>query len=220
MSMSQPQHAGYPPQPPARGSSGCWWACGCGCLLMLLLCCGGIVGGGLYLYMAVKDAYVADPNAAVEASNSIAEFDVEDLEPQGAIRVDLPVLGRAVSGAIYQSEDKRSTLVLIQIELKIEGVNPEDMLNGMRDALQKDEGAREDAVVVEAPKSVKAKMRGTDETAIITRFRPKTSPAGTGEYWEAKATFQGKKGPALVVLIVPADEWTEDDIRQWLESFK
>ena len=227
----------YPPAPPPPQPSGC--GCG-GCLgkffillgvavfLMLAVCC----GGGYYVVQNLKNSTTQQPGDVQAISDEIVSMRIPQppLEAKGGGRYKLPFVGPVGEGAVFIADSGNGTkpTAMLIVASFCDAFGPqfkEHLMQGLESGSNQQKPSENDDLNEELknPKDSTIDRMISGEKA---RFH---ISEGTGvksgkKKIKVNAAFQGKTGPAL--LMIMADESTlsrkqvEDIIKSIGESAK
>ena len=153
--------------------------------------------------LLVLAACTADANQTADIAADIADFDL----PAG-YTADFSAAMSGYSVAAYSPGDGQSHLYLIQSSQDADG-----------DALEKSL-----TNLVPGASDVKARMTVIENRQVTVRGQTVTAVISDGinsennRYRQMMVVFEGKGGPALLVLSTPANTWDETMVDTWLAS--
>lgn len=197
-------------------------SCGCMALIALavlgglvaLVCCGGIVGMGVYF----KDAVSDDPAVIARVSGQIAEIDVPgELKPKASFKMNVPFSDKQLmTWVVYMDEATQSMLMLGTFGEAMAGMDQNDFQKGFRQSMEEQGVSHKESVA----------QWQTHEKEITVRGEPVTFFFGTGEddsgnrRIQVTGTFQGNQGPAMLTFTGDAEKYPEERITEVIESIR
>jgi hypothetical protein len=150
-----------------------------------------------------------DPQTAVRVGSEIADFDIPD-----GFGSPYSIHFEAVTIVAYKSVSEKSHILLAQFP---EGtsINAEQMLKEI------EQGSGD-------PNSIwyNTKTELTEQKPVIIRGQECTLNISEGtssdgiEFGMATAKFDGKSGPALVLVAGPLDEWDDEMVEEFISSIQ
>jgi hypothetical protein len=216
--MSTNPDYGFPPtMPPPTGMSGTTKALlGCGILggLALLACC-GIVGFTMY---KAQQAINIDPVVAQAASTSIAEVDLpEGFKALMSMDVTIPFTGIQMKFAMHEGGNPNE-MAMVGEFAGGGAQTPEEMAAEMKKSMG-DQKQGAEKVVPENITEHKVTIRGTESTFQIIKGKGENSGKAM---WQVAGTFPGKAegSTGMVLVTLDGDQYTEDDVKEIIESIK
>lgn len=147
----------------------------------------------------------SNPDLVSDAASQIADF-----EPPAGYNSEFMAHMLGYTVAAYSPGDGHSHLYLIQSEKESDGEELAKMLTELVPG-SSDANART-TVIENRPVTI----RGQEVTAVISDG---VNHEG-GTYRQAMVAFQGKGGPALLVLSEPTDRWDQAALDAFLTSIK
>ena len=147
-------------------------------------------------------------NDAVQVSHTAAEIADFDLPAGYGADFSATVMGYTM--AAYRHEDGRSHLYLIQSHDATKGETLDARLDELS-AGRRDEYARMTTIETRP-----TRVRGQEATLVISEGSNSEDMA----YRQATAAFQGKNGPALLVLSEPLSRWDEERVNEFVASLR
>lgn len=213
--MSQPTNPFDSPQQPPQARSGMssgtkvLLGLGVGCGLVLLLCCGGFAGFSYYI--ARNFQQVTDPAQIGTIADGIVTIEVPDyLKPKMGLDGSIPFVG-SVKLAVFGDDADHNTLVLTEF-VGGEGAAGQQFDQAMREAGH--QGPQE--VEVTDSEEFKTTINGQEATFIVGQGKHHNDR----EVWQATGAFEGKSGPARLVLQLDAEQHTKEELLEILHSMK
>jgi hypothetical protein len=196
------------PPPPRRGR-GTLLALGLGCGTMLLLCCGGIGG----IFFLVWSSSSSEPADVRRVAAEIADVPLPaEFEPQGSIDMPVSFFGAKMKGVLYETK-KKSAFVMAEFSAKLSEAERENFFETIRMRLH----TADDKLDILETKTVDFTMRG--EPASF-KFAKVQNVDTKQKFWRAAGTFEGKGGPAMVMMMVPLEDYNEAQLKQIFENTK
>ncbi len=222
--MSSNPYASNAVPPPPKSSSKLWMGLGCGCMVMLALCCGGVMLFGIGGAKWAQNAALQDPQQINDLANQIAETKLPEaleLKPTFGMNMKIPLMDRKLMRfAVYADESAGAVFMIGDFDAEMMGGDTKNAMQQMQDAMRQGGHGKHDMQVVET--SVKQlTVRG--KPAAFTFAKVKTTPEGkteATEMWQVTGMFEGKSGPAMMLLIAPYEDWTIDELIQEIEQIK
>ena len=183
-------------------------------LLMLCACTAAVLlGTGLWSFGRfvnwADESFGNNPEIAVRVGSEIADFEVPAgfTSPYGIHVGDLSIVG-------YESQSGKSHILFAQFPDGAH-VDADEMLKQISERSgdpRNDWYRSETTVIEEKPVTI----RGQASTLSIAEG---TSFDGT-TYRTATATFQGKNGPALIMVASPMEEWDMNIVEDLIASIQ
>ena len=189
-----------------------WIWIGLGAAALFCLCA---VGVAVLVFMRMgqqfKEGVKTDPQAASEAAHAIADYEL----PAGyeeKIAMDFFVYTMVMMGpeaSTTPSSAARPMIMLAQFQV---ATNQQQMEEQMRRSFEQQSGWRGLKMKVVDVKKMTLRgkqvdvttFEGTDDNGFVMR--------------QVLATFPGKDGTALLMIMGPAQTWDKDEIDQFVES--
>jgi len=180
----------------------------------LLFCCGAVLVAGLVFWQAgkkIQEGVKADPEAAAEAAHKIADYDLPE-GYQEQVAMEIMFYSFVMIGPEYSSGSATGPVFMLA-QFKA-GVNQEQMEEQLRQSFEQQAGNRglslslvkvEDKTIRGEETQV-ATYEGTDENGLVIR--------------QVIASFPGKDGTAMLMIMGPADLWDQDAIDAFIESIR
>jgi hypothetical protein len=217
--MASPQNPTFSAQPPQKKGCGIWTFLGVGCLVVVLICA-GIIGGGTY--WVKQNVTITEAPAEVTATASqVADIEPpEGFKPTFGMSFKIPFYGDMKMAAWTNADEPHSMLFVMQIP----GINQQDPEAALAEAKKQMEqsGQRQgqDEFISTEKKAEKVTVRGKPATLSIARGHFKSAP--DKPYVQSLLLFEGKAGTGFLMMAVPGgdDGWTDDDIKEFVESIK
>ena len=180
----------------------------------LLFCCGAVLVAGLVFWQAgkkIQEGVKADPEAAAEAAHKIADYDLPE-GYQEQMAMEIMFYSFVMIGPEYSSGSATGPVFMLA-QFKA-GVNQEQMEEQLRKSFEQQAGNRglslslvkvEDKTIRGEETQV-ATYEGTDENGLVIR--------------QVIASFPGKDGAAMLMIMGPAELWDQDVIDAFIESIR
>jgi len=208
---TDPNFANYPPTP-AKSNSKIWVWLGLGCGAMLLLCCGGV--GAVVFYF--KNAVSADPVIIAQVAKEIADLETPaDFQPRSSM--NLTVAGVGMRIAIYAPPNNDGSLSLTDMP----GQNADaQSLHAQMEAQIRQQLAMQGLqhqITVREPRTLDFEIRGKPANFIVQKG---TDVQSNKDFIEAIGTFQGKQGPSMLLIQLPAETYNDEQVDQIIRSIK
>ena len=205
-----------PQTPPPKGGSKVWLFLGLGCGFVLLLCCGGGVGFIFFAKSAMQ--VVADPAAAQQQANQIADFDLPGgFKAQSAVLVKNPLTGQAVmTVVVFSTDNNEPGIFLMEFGQLMANVDRGQLKTQMEQQMQQ-QGQQMKKLEVAESRDVDVQIRGKPATFKIQKAQ---DPQTKQQFVQVEGVFEGKQGPAILFGQLKADGFTEDDAEKLVRSIK
>jgi hypothetical protein len=189
-----------------------WIWIGLGAAALFCLCA---VVAAVLVFMRIgqqfQEGMKTDPQGASEAAHAIADYEL----PEGyeeKVAMDFFVYTMVMMGPTSSDSLSSSSEPMIMLAQFQMATNQRQMEEQMRRSFEQQSGRRGlQMEVVEVKKmTIRGEevdvttFEGTDDTGFVLR--------------QVLATFPGKDGTALLMIIGPAQTWDKDEIDQFIES--
>lgn len=180
------------------------WIVGIGGGLLLLACAGCVIGSIVF----VRNTVSQDPAVVKKTADEITEITPPSgYEPMFAFNV-------VVKMAAFGQEDRESPRILMLMAFPS---NMADEQQQMSQSLQQ-QGGQHDLQEIESETRTYT-IRGEECQVRIAKAKAENGL----EVRQITAIFQGKEGPAMLMLIMPEKDWInggEQEFEKMLESMK
>lgn len=207
---------GDPSASKGGGGSKVLMGIGIGCGLVVLLCCGvgGIFAWRTYSWGA--NMFSDDPAVIAEVSSSIADLDIPaEFSPKISMNMKIPFTEYSMLMAMYgHDSDEHSALILMQTDMP--GQSSEQMVAQMEGQMAQ-QGEKQASVQVQETTTEEVTIKG--EPRNFT-FGKGTVEGSEAQYWQVSGGFTGKKGEAIIMMVVPADDYTKEELIAVIESIR
>ena len=202
--------------PPASRSRGILLGLGIGCGLLLLLCCGGFAGVTWWGKAKFKESTSEDPVVVRKVGAEIAEVPLPpDFEPRYSMNMTVPFTEVKIKGVVYNTK-KDGFFVMGEFDAKMADAERENFLQEMRRNVRMQGNANDKLEVLET-KTVELKMRGKPASF---KFGKAQNLETKEKFWQLMGTFNGREGPAMIMMIVPLEQFSESQLKQMFEKTK
>jgi len=218
--MSEPMNPYDSPEfekPGMSGTTKVLLVFGIGFGVLGLLCCGGLGVGGYMAVRMLKDSTSTDPEVVKRVTAEIASITVpEALEPKMSMDMQVPFTDKKFMRMVTYT-DVADDSVLWLAEFNADIGDSEQMESQFRKSME-DGGQRrtEDLKVTESEK-YEAEINGKPGKFTISKGIEESSQ---DEYFEVLGHFEGKSGPAMLVLRVRSPQFSKDDVMNIVKSIK
>ena len=219
MNQSDDMNPNWAQEPPLKTEKGCGGKLliflGVLFLLLVVLCCGGILVSGWYFSNSVSE----DPDQIAALTQEILEIDVpEDLRPKVAFDMKVPFSGQKVmTWVVYADEATGSMLLLASFGEALQGQNQDQLTAQLEQSLRQQGLAPEE--------NVPHWERSTRE--IEVGGEPVSFNFATGEVAdsgkrriEVTGTLERADGPVLLTFSGDAEKFPEEAIVEMIESIR
>ena len=178
-------------------------------IVAALCCCAAVVSLLVFRQFSKRMVNVisTEPADVEKVKQNIAEFDT----PEGYKPVSMSFLGYNVINLVSEDSDSRMTIMLMQYSSLISG-NSEQMKEQLRQAAQQQ--GRQPGMSMKLVETREAVIRG--ETVEVT-ISESTYQGFTFGQW--MTVFTGNKGPAILMIQGPVEDWDDQFIEDFIESF-
>ena len=220
MSMTPPEMTSEATQPPrksgmSRGAK-VLIGLGVGGGLLILLCCGGVIGLGIYFGTNLMSD---DPAVVAAKTDEIIQIEIPGgLEPKMSFDMKVPFSGpRLMLWTVYIDEETESVLVLFALEGASASQDQEQMRRQMDQSLRQQGMGGQEEITIQETYTKDVEIRGQPVTFTIAK--------GVGEKSgnpriQVMGVFQGEAGPVILMLNADAEKFTEDEIIEMIESIQ
>lgn len=204
--------------PPEKGRSrNVLLALGIGCGVLLLLCCGGFAGVTWWGSAKFKESTSEDPAVIRRIASEIADVPLPDaFKPRYALNMTVPFTQMKVKGVVYSAE-QNAMFMMGEFNAQMSDAERENFLQEMRKNVQIQGGNNRQKLDILESKTVDLTMRGKPASF---KFAKAENTETKGKFWEVMGTFNGKEGPAMIMIAAPLDQFTEAQLKQMLEKTK
>ncbi len=205
---------------PKRGFN--WlMGCGLGCGVMMLVCCGGATIIAYGTIRTFEDSLTDDPDEILALSEQIATFDrPADLAPQGGFDFDTSLLWQPieVKGALYESQASEGIFVLVEFGEMFDDNTVDYLRSQIQKAIREEDDLESRIRIDGEPEEITLTIRGEETTFTFNRG---TELESDRQFIQAAGRFPGHDGRiGFVMLVLPADEYDEQQIVELIESIE
>jgi hypothetical protein len=189
--------------------------------LCLVICCGAVGVGAWRLYEAaqrfVADMATDDPDEVRKKTAEMVDIDIPDtFQPKQA--VDMIAMRMAVYQTEAAQEGTEGMLVLMEMGTEQMGIDPDEQEKQLRESMQQQH----------ADQDFNASKSETRQIEIRGEKMPFEFTEGTsGEPGEQQkkthmvsGVIRGKRGPVMVQIVLPEDDYDEAAVMEMLQSIK
>jgi len=187
--------------------------------ILILLCCGGLVGGGIFMGSYFKDAMSNDPVVIAARTAEFAEIEIpSQLAPVMSLNMTIPLSNDPLMvWVIYADEPSNSILMMASLGPMMAQQGEEDIRRQLEDSMRQ-QGVSAGAGVDEWEESVKEiEIRG--ETVPFS-FKVGKNTDTQAQRIEVSGMFEGQSGPVMLILSADAEVIGEEAVVEMLESIK
>jgi hypothetical protein len=185
--------------------------------VLLLLCCGGFAGVAWYGQAKVKESISEDPVVIRRIAAEIAEVPLPaGFEPKYSLDLVVPLFAVTIKGVIYNTK-QNGFFLMGEIDAEMSDAEREKFVQQMRGNVNMQGSNAHEKLDILESKTVDFTMRGKPASFKFAKAQNQDTKA---KLWQIMGTFQGKEGPAMIMLIVPLEQFSEEQIKQMLEKTK
>ena len=187
--------------------------------ILLVLCCGGVIATFFYLQSYAAESFSEDPAKVAAVTQEIAQLDIpEGLEPAGSVNMKVPFTGQSLmTVAVYADEETGSVLILTVAGEAFGSQNQAQMQQSIDQSLrQQGMGDKEEILIQESHKK-EIEIRGQPVTFTIANGKGAESETPR---IQVTGTFEGRAGPAMLIMNADAEKFPEEKIVEMIESIK
>jgi len=218
MSQSEPRPPEFDPPPEKQGMSG-----GCKILLVLgivggvfcLICCGGF---GVMMYQ-FANMFSTDPNVVRSTTDEIAEIEIPaDFQPEASMDMSFPFMGKLATMVIYTKKPDNGAVMLMAFGDAVSQGDRENFRRQMNQSMQQ-QGVQseEHNIQIEESNTKEFTIRGKPASFVFARG---VNQDNGKRVLQVTGTFEGKTGPTMLMIVVDADQYTEEDVEKVIKSIK
>ena len=180
----------------------------------LLFCCGAVLVAALVFWQAgkkVQQGMKTDPEAAAEVAHKIADYDLpEGYQEQMAMEIMFYSFA-VIAPQNSPGMSKGTVLMLAQFQA---GVNQEQMEQQLRQSFEQQAGNR--GLNMSLVNVEEKTIRG-EETQVATY---EGSDDKGHVFRQVIASFPGKDGTAMLMIMGPVELWDQDLVDAFIESIR
>ncbi len=222
--MSSNPYASNAVPPPPKSSSKLWMGLGCGCMVMLGICCGGVMLFGIGSARWAQNAAISDPQQIDQLAKQIAEVPLIDelaVKPKFGMDMKIPFLDRRLMRfAVYTDEAEHSMVLIGDFDAELMGGDTQKALREMQTGMQGGGHGQQDVQVMEtAQKQLTVRGKPAQFTFAKVKMTPDGKTEGV-EMWQVTGVFEGKAGPALLLIMAPYEDWTQAELEAEVQQIK
>lgn len=179
---------------------------GGGFVVLGLLCCGVV---GYFFY----GRFSQDPKVIAQRAQEMVDWSV----PPEFTPVVYMNLMPIMSMAIYERQPPQGGLVLCEFGPSVAGQDKKQLEAEMKTKLreQGQQGAKD--LQVEDEQTHTFTIRGKEVDFEFAKAKDAESGA---EMWQVTGIFDGKAGPVFLMLQVPRDQYTEEQLKEMIGAIK
>lgn len=218
--MSEPMNPYDSPEPIKTGMSGTTKvlvAFGIGFGVLALLCCGGLGVGGYMAVRMLKDSTSTDPEVVKRVTAEIASIDVPELlEPKMSLDMQVPFTNKKFMRMVTYT-DVADDSVLWLAEFNADIGDSEQMETQFRKSIEDGGQRRTENLKTTESEKLEAQINGKPAEFTISKGVEESTQ---DEYYEVLGHFQGKSGPAMLVVRVRSPQFSKDDVMNIVKSIK
>jgi hypothetical protein len=203
-----------PPEPPRSGCFGkLVKGLGCGCAIVILLCCGGGVGSFYWLTKSVNQ----DPDQVKAVTQEIATIDIPaSLVAKRVVNLKVPLIGKLVAKGVVYEDAETNTILVLGTGLLCRPDMPEQSRTQIENAIeQMAMGSRYEEMVVVGSETKPLKVKGEEASF---RFTSGTGAKTHTNRIEVLGLFNGKQGKSLFLFLGSKDKYPEATLTKLIES--
>jgi hypothetical protein len=204
----------YPPEPPRSGCGGTLLkGCGCGCLLVVLLCVGSLVGTYYWVTKSVSN----DPAQARAMTLEIARIDIPaSLVPAGSLPLKIPLVEKLVAKGVWYEDSGTHSLLILGSGPLLNAGNPEQTrIQFQKSFRMQQPGEHAQGLIDEHTEQKELTVKGQTTTFVFTEGKDAKTRA---KRLEVIGLFPGQEGTAVFFFIGDAEKYTAEKIKALIES--
>lgn len=187
-------------------------------LLCALVCCGGIAIVGYQASAYMKDAVSTDPVTIEQRRAELLDMSVpEGFAPEVSVDVKVPMTDSRLMTIVAYQDGPDNSLVLVGVGDMLSDMPQDQMEQEIENSLQQ-QGIGQPAPGIEWDVSEKDFEIGGKPTKFV--YRTAKNEDGDATQFHVTGTVDGKRGPVLVVITAEAENLSEEQIDQFIESIK
>jgi hypothetical protein len=175
--------------------------------VLLLVCLVGCVAG-FFLWRSLSQVIVTDPDKVAAITGEIVEY---KLPPGYNDQLGVKIAGFSV--AVFNHSDGHSHIILGQFPADAE-LSQEEMEKQLKEAIRYQETGKGGEPGMKIVGQTRVTIRDQETTLTISEG---TSSDGQS-YRQVSGVFQGKGGPAMVMIMGPIDEWNQAGVDAFIAS--
>jgi len=182
--------------------------------LLVLLCCGGLIGFGVY----VAGGMSQDPGVVEEKTQEMAKIEVpEGLKPKMSFDMKVPFYGRFMLWVIYVDEETDSLLMLFTVANASGSEDPQEMRRALDQSLRQQGIEEQEDIDVDETSTKDVEIRGQTVTFTVSKGVGRESG---NKRIQVMGVFQGEDGPVFLMLNADAEKYSEEQVIEMLESIE
>ena len=209
-------------QPPKKGMSGSMKTLlivGIIFGLLVLLCCGGLVGFGVYMASYVSDAMSQDPAVISECTAQFVEMEIPpQFAPTMSFDMKIPISDETLMvWVVYADESSNSMLMMASLGAMMQQQNQEDVRRQLEESMrQQGIGANEG---IDESESLVKEIEVRGEPVPFNFTVGKNTNTGAQRI-DAVGMFTGQTGPVMLILSADAEVIDEEAVVEMIKSIK
>jgi len=186
---------------------------------LLVLCCGGAAVSFYFLQSYIAESFSDDPAKVAAITGEIAQIDIPDeFDPTASINMNVPFTGQSLmTAAVYADEESNSVLILAVLGEAFGAQNQAQMQQSVDQSLrQQGMGDQEEILIKE---SYQKEIEIRSQPITFTIAKGEGAESGTSRI-QVTGTFDGRGGPAMLIIHADAEKFPEERIVEMIESIK
>ena len=188
---------------------------GIGCGVLLLLCCGGFAGITWWGRSKFEKSTSSDPVVVRKTAAEIAEVPLPpNFEPKYSMDMTVPFSQVKIKGVVYGTKDN-GFFMMGEFDAKMSDAEREEFIKGFRGNFKMQDNNQKLDIL--ESKTVDLTMRGKPASF---KFAKAQNADTKQKLWQIMGTFNGREGPAMIMLVVPLEQFSEDQLKEMLEGTK
>ncbi|MBI1900231.1 MAG: hypothetical protein HYS13_03825 [Planctomycetia bacterium] len=222
MSMQQgPVFYAPPPPPPSNRGPLIFLIVGLSAVLLMLGCCAGgvyfAVRTGRQVVQTARDAYTTSPAAVRARAKDIADFQAPTgFSPAVSMKLKNPLSGENVTTMVVYTDNAGGGIVFYQLGAGLFDERQREQVQRQMEQQSAMQGAPVN-LSVQSRQVVTYNVRGKPCEFVLIKGKDNASGK---EMWQVCGAFEGKEGPAMLMIILDAQQYDEEDVRLIAESVK
>ena len=191
--------------------------------LCCLLCCGGVITlaikGPKLMENYMDEAMSEDPVVIAQRRVELLEIDIpESFQPKGSMDIVVPFVDKRFMMVVaYEGDPPSNSIVLVGLGDSFSGMSPEEMEIKIKESLEK-EGLGQPENDANLETKTKNFTIGGRKTTFV--YGTEVDEEGKATRFHVTGTVRGKQAPVFVMITADADQFSEEDLDEIIESIE